>query len=214
MSAPTTFAPELRVYGSPRIRMAPLETVREERDAPVVLEGRAVPYGVAEQVSDEYGTYFETIAPGAFRKSTKEAARALPLMLWHDHDAFPIGRAIAWREELDGLYGAWELDSSPRAQEAGRLAREGLLTGLSVGFAPMAGRSTVDPATRDSLARVVHHEGRLLETSLCAVPAYAGAGVTLVRTAGRPVGGQRTGPAPAPRPALAEWQNWRANLTT
>lgn len=214
----TPFAPELRVYGAPRIRLAPLETAATAGGRAAgasgvsILEGRAVPYGTPEQVTDEYGTYIETVAPGAFRKSTKEAARALPLMLWHDDRGFPIGRALEWREESDGLYGTWELDSSPRAQEAGRLAREGMFTGLSVGFAPIAGRSTVEPATRERLARVTHHEARLLEVSMCAVPAYADAGVTLVRTAGRPSAPARRAEEPS-APRLAEWRKWRETLT-
>lgn len=170
------------------------------------MEGRAVPYDVWEHI----GYYAERIAPGAFDKSIRESARALPLMLWHDARQWPIGKAVEWRSEKDGLYGVWELDESPAAQQAGRLARDGFLDGLSVGFQPMPNRSDWEWADLDdpeSVDRVTRNEARLFEVSLVPYPAYADAGVTLVRT------GEARRRAEAALPKLRGWRAWRDSIS-
>ncbi|MBB6038333.1 HK97 family phage prohead protease [Phytomonospora endophytica] len=214
---PYTPSTERRQY-APRLRLTPaleLSTSAGRSGGPTRtrLEGLAVPYGRSEEVMDSWGWYRESIAPGAFKKSITEAARALPLLLSHSTSVFPIGRAIEWDEQPDGLYGVWELDSAPQAQEAARLADEGMMTGLSVQFMPLAGRTAVQEPTRDGdLAHLTHHEARLLEVSLCATPAYADAGVTLVRSFDRAVGAVRPGPQQTMRPVLEEWRKWRDGI--
>ena len=141
------------------------------------LEGRAVPYGVEQDV----GWYLETVRKGAFTKSIREAARRLPLLLWHDSHTFPIGVSHQWNERDDGLWCTWELDTADeRAVEAARKARAGMLTGLSVGFVPIKSERTVDEET--GIVHVTRIEARLLEVSLTPTPAFAGAQVSLVRS--------------------------------
>lgn len=168
------------------------------------MEGLAVPYNVWSDV----GGYVERMAPSVFRKSIKEAARALPLQLWHDDHSFPIGAIREWRDNPEsGLGAVWRIDSSERAQEAARMAAEEIMTGLSVGFQPVAGGSDIempDHEDRNGRIRITRNTARLLEISLVNVPAYEGAGVTLVRNQSRRV---QEG-----HPYLDQWREWRGTL--
>ena len=186
MSAqPTTRAraPEVRTYPAQRLRVVEVET----NAALSELHGRAVPYGQWTDV----GWYEESIRAGAFRKSIRESARSLPLLLWHDNESWPIGAVASWADGDDGLDGVWRLDDDERAQRAAKLARDGFLTGLSVGFQPMPSGShwelvDDDAWERGERDRVERSEARLLEVSLTPTPAYAGASVSLVRSADKP----------------------------
>ena len=162
-------APELRVFRGLELRDVEAEGFRW-------LHGRAVPYDTWQDV----GWYMEMIKKGAFAKSIKEAARRLPLLLFHDSRSFPVGVSEKWTETDDGLDVVWKLDTSERAQEAARLASEGMLTGLSVGFQGIQAERTYDDET--GLSWVERTEARLLEVSLTPTPAYAGAKVALVRS--------------------------------
>jgi hypothetical protein len=198
-------APELRCYPMLQVRQV------EVSDKLTELHGRAVPYNEGANI----GWYVEDVAPGAFAKSIMESARALPLLLWHDNRSWPVGRAVEWDEQPDGLYGHWGLDGSDMAQRAGQLAADGFLTGLSVGFVPVQSDWTYaedwnPDLGADHMDRVTRTEARLVETSLTPTPAFAGAGVTLVRSAERPkghparsTGGERE---------LAAWQDYLASV--
>lgn len=162
-------APELRVFRGLELRDVEAEGFRW-------LDGRAVPYGTWQDV----GWYMEMIEKGAFSKSIREAARRLPLLLFHDSRSFPVGVSEKWTETDDGLDVVWKLDGSERAQEAARLANDGMLTGLSVGFQGIQAERTYDEDT--GLSWVKRTEARLLEVSLTPTQAYAGAKVALVRS--------------------------------
>jgi len=174
--------PEVRTYPATELRLV------ETNAALTQLAGRAVPYNVETNV----GFYLERVAPGAFSKSIREAARGLPLLLWHDNESWPVGKSIKWDDSSgDGLDGVWELDDSDLAQRAARQARDGFLTGLSVGFQPLPGGSKWEFVSDEQwdageLDKVTRTEARLLETSLTPTPAFAGAGVTLVRSLDMP----------------------------
>jgi HK97 family phage prohead protease len=165
------------------------------------LEGRAVPYDTWANL----GYFLERHAGGSFGQSTKAGSgRALPLLLFHDNRSWPVGHAAEWRHDDGGLDGIWKLNESPEAQRAGRMADDGDLVGLSIGFQPI--RSDVDLADKwnpelgpEHMDRVTRIESRLLETSLTPTPAFADAGVTLVRSAYR-----------RPEPDRRELEGWRA----
>lgn len=138
------------------------------------MHGRAVPYGTPGRV----GLYDEVIAYGALTESLADDhghTRTLPLLAFHDAQSMPIGKAVTWREERDGLYGTWQIADHAVAQEAARAARDEYLTGLSIGFVPLRTRWQYAQdwdydAGRVDLATVT--EARLLEVSLTPVPAY------------------------------------------
>ena len=171
------------------------------------IQGRACPY---ETWTTRWG-YRESFAPGLFDKSIKEAARALPLLLFHDASTWPIGHAVAWDSRDDGLWGTWRLDTSADAQRAAAMAADGHLPYLSVGYDPVLSDWQMtasedwnidDVATLDLCTRV---EARLVETSTVSTPAFKDAEITLVRSGG----------SPRPRraaPKLARWQDWRRSL--
>lgn len=198
---------------SPEVRTFPTLEFREVdgTESGRFLEGRAVPYNRWADI----GWFRERFVPGAFAKSIREAAKKLPLLLWHDNRSMPIGVTHEWRDNDQGLDVVWRLDvEDPRAVEAARKAREGMLTGLSIGFAPIE-KLTADGQGRKfdanntveiddlGIMSITRHEARLLEVSLTPTPAYAGAKVALVRS--------RSG-QPGQRRRSAELDAWKAYL--
>jgi HK97 family phage prohead protease len=150
------------------------------------MHGRAVPYDTWAQIGM---FYMERHAGNSFKRSTDGAAKGLPLLMFHDHRSFPIGVSTAW-EHSDALYGSWRLNDSPESQRSASAARDGELTGLSVGFLPSRSQwdhvDDWDPDLGpDHMDRVTHTESRLAEVSLTPTPAFTDAEVLLVRTAVR-----------------------------
>lgn len=186
MTSSTITAPEGRLFAGVHFREV------ETTDSLSMMRGRAVPYGEWANI----GWFLESFAAGSLAKSIKEAARDLPLNLFHDNQMFPIGAADRWIEESGGLVGEWRLDDSEIAQRAAELAKpveeggKGMLTGLSIEFVPV--RSTWeeaevwDPASGpEYMDRVTREEARLCAVGLVQSPAYVSAGVQLVRSADR-----------------------------
>lgn len=153
------------------------------------LEGIAVPYNREADI----GWFVESFAPGSLAASIKEAARSLPLHLFHDSQTMPIGVASEWRDGTDLLEGVWKLDDSDLAQRAARMATPDPESGvaplgyMSIRFAPIRSdwvyaedfNPDLGPNHKD---RVVRTKARLLETSLVSTPAYVGATVSFTRT--------------------------------
>jgi hypothetical protein len=114
----------------------------------------------------------------------------LPLLLFHNNRSFPVGSSDSWDSQPDGLHGVWRLNELPEAQQAAMLAEAGDLAWLSIGFMPIRSEwQYVDDWNPDlgpeHMDRVTRVESRLLEVSLTPTPAFADAGVTMVRTAER-----------------------------
>jgi uncharacterized protein len=166
----------------------------------LTMTGVAAPYN--EQVVIG-GLFTETLVPGCFAKSIREAARALPLMAMHEHRAIPIGKAVAWQDDDERLVGTWQFDTRAEAREFYRLVRDEFIGGLSVGFQPIQNRVSAD----GDLPHVDRIEARLFETSLAPIPAYAGAQVLATRTAGLPAVER-----PKTTPRLDEWRKWADSL--
>lgn len=184
-----TLAPEGRLFAGVQLRDV------EATESYSMIRGLAVPYGVFASI----GWFMEQFAAGSLGKSIREAARDLPLNLFHDGRSFPIGAADEWDESEKGLTGTWRLDGSETAQEAARLAHDGLLTGLSIEFMPIRSEWEIvedwDPsAGPDHMDKVTRLEARLGAVGLVQTPAYVSAGVDLVRSADarRRTGGSAT----------------------
>lgn len=159
-----------------------LRDVDEKNGVLKKLAGRAVPY----DTDTDIGWFVERMAFGVFKKSISEAARSLPLLLFHNEHALPVGVVDEWNEKRDGLDGVWSIDSRPEAQEAARLAKpddqgRSMLGYLSVRFLPIQSQWTysTNPGEPD---RVTRTEARLVETSLVSTPAYQGSAIEWVRS--------------------------------
>lgn len=138
---------------------------------------RAVPYG-------EYcncGWFLEQVQHGAFARSVA-AHPDVPLLLFHNAQSFPVGVAEAYDDNPAGLDVRFRIARTAIAQQAGIHARDGFLSGASVGFVPERSSWTYaaefDPERGpDYMDRVTRTQARLVEVSLTPTPAFAGAQV-------------------------------------
>jgi HK97 family phage prohead protease len=132
------------------------------------IEGLAASFGNIDHGGDR-------MLPGSVTKTLADRGnRPLPMLLCHDLKR-PIGAWKEWRESADGLYVKGNITlASPTGQEAHALAKEGGLTGISIGY----------NATRkdhDGAARVLA-EVELFEASLVPVPMNDRARVTAIKS--------------------------------
>lgn len=173
MTAPT--APESRIYRASGIELETNAAGRLEW-----LHGMACPYGVPTDI----GFYTEILEIGCFKKSCNEAAKALPLLLFHNASSLDhiIGQASEWDHRDDGLWGIWRLGDSSHAQRAAHMAQDGDLGFMSVGFQGNPARDGYEYHD-DGSVTITRRECRLLEVSLTPTPAYKDAQVSKVRTA-------------------------------
>ncbi|MBU6476149.1 MAG: HK97 family phage prohead protease [Alphaproteobacteria bacterium] len=137
-----------------------------------LFEGYASVFGVVDQVNDR-------IAPGAFRESLAAWAerKNFPPLLWQHEASAPIGAWREMREDGHGLFVKGDLFTRdiPRAQEAYKLLKENVVTGLSIGY-----RAQESHIERKSGVRVLTKVD-LVEVSLVTFPANAAARVTGVK---------------------------------
>ena len=155
-------------------RTYPLELQRSGGDGRTI-GGRCVPYGVAADVSDDGVTvYREMFAPGAFGRQVSAPAR-IELRYLHGAGILDrIGRGTQLEDREDGLWGMFHVHDGVVGDQALALVDDGFLTGLSV-----SGRA-VRSTNRDGV--VVRERVHLSEMSLCEVPAYKGARVSVRRS--------------------------------
>ena len=105
----------------------------------------------------------DVIAKGAFSKTLKERAGArLPMLFCHDQNR-PIGAWTEAKETDDGLAVKGRITLASRdGAEAYALAKDGALTGLSIGYKPTRQEPRGDHR--------ILHEVKLFEVSPVAVP--------------------------------------------
>jgi HK97 family phage prohead protease len=142
--------------------------MREDDSNPDVIGqgyGRAVPYGSETAI----GHVRESFAPNAFRP---EDVVGKPLAYRHGE---PIGVITAAKNEADGLYIDFEIANTVQGRDAATLLRMKSISGLSVGFMP-----TQSVWNRAKTA-VKHMAATLAEVSVTPNPAYATAGVSVIR---------------------------------
>lgn len=119
----------------------------------------------------------DRLAAGCLSKSLAARSTPLPMLLHHDLHR-PIGAWKEWSERADGLYVSGALTLSTRdAQEAHALAKDGALTGLSIGWRPIK-------ETRDSKGVRNVTEAELFEGSLVTVPMNPATRVTSIKSIG------------------------------
>jgi HK97 family phage prohead protease len=129
-------------------------------------------------VFDEIDSVNDVVLKGAFKKTLAEAAKKkrMPPMLWQHNTAEPIGKFTEMREDSRGLFvkGQLLVGSVARAKEAYNLLKEGVLTGLSIGY------RTLDSEFDKGLRKL--KELDLLEVSLVTFPANDSARVALKKS--------------------------------
>ena len=132
------------------------------------IEGLLAGFGDVDHGGDK-------LLPGSLSKSLAARTTPLPMLLHHDMRR-PIGAWKEWRDTAEGLYVKGSLTLSTRdAQEAHALAKDGALTGLSIGWAP------VKESTDHKGVRTVT-EAELYEGSLVTVPMNDRTRVTAVKS--------------------------------
>jgi HK97 family phage prohead protease len=169
------------------------------------FSGRLVPYNVWAPIG---GRWMEQMSPGVFTRSIQQAAtkgKSFPLHVNHDHTQLPVGRSVEWDDQPDGLYGRWVMADTDPARECHRMISEGFLSGLSVGYQPNRDSDLWETADPPRINRVTRRQARLLEVSVCSVPTWEEAVITLTRSS--------LAERSDLRPNLEAWQEWRARLS-
>jgi HK97 family phage prohead protease len=147
--------------------------VRADGDGRTIA-GTVVPYGETSKVGG-YG-YVESFVPGAFA-GTDPAA--VPLLAQHDRERLPIGIGVSLTDSSTGLDGEFRVSKTRFGDDVLELIRDGALTGLSIGFLPMADG---DHWSQDR-TRVERHRAQLVEVSVVGFPAYDSARIASLRAA-------------------------------
>jgi uncharacterized protein len=138
-----------------------------------LITGIVAPYNsVSYMTPDPAG---ERIMRDAFTKSLKERSERIPLCRVHDHSR-AVGMSREWVDGAGGLTATFHVRKSGHGDEVLEEARDGYLSGMSVGFMPVRQERAADGV------REVR-EARLMEVSLVVIPAYDGARVLAVRQA-------------------------------
>jgi caudovirus prohead protease len=158
-----------------RYHQADFDVNRSKR----LIEGVAVPYGVAEEVSDDFGwsTYLEEWDRGVFAKYASDPAMTGRVQFNFMHDASPaswVGKATRLVETDEGLVGQWRVDPSPMGDVVLFKVADGQLPGLSIQATPIRS-ATVGGVTHRELAKLWH-------VAAVDEPAFTDAVVTALRS--------------------------------
>lgn len=134
------------------------------------IEGLLAGFGNVDHGGDK-------LLAGSLTKSLAARSTPLPMLLHHDLHR-PIGSWKEWQERPEGLYVKGNLTLATRdGQEAHALAKDGALTGLSIGW-------TAKQATRDREGVRIITEADLFEGSLVSVPMNDKTRVASVKSVG------------------------------
>lgn len=129
------------------------------------LFGLVVPFDTEARVSDGGRPYREVFRRGAFTRTIQHRGDRVKLLINHDRQRLPIGKATHLEERSHGLYGEFRVSNTSEGDQALELVRDGVLDAFSVGFKPIQHKG--NPATV-----VERTEVGLNEASVVAFPAY------------------------------------------
>lgn len=147
-----------------------------------IVTARVVPYNVETRVQDPgKPPYMEVFVAGAFKRAIRAANRVA--LRFHHRAGITdlLGRAISFTEADDGLDGEFKVVRGAVGDHALALVDDGVVTGVSIGFASLSRREQ-----KTATGAVIRDNVHLGEVSLTPEPAYAGAAVTGRRTAASP----------------------------
>lgn len=125
------------------------------------ISGICVPYDVEQRINPALTEVFRR---GAFAAVAREAHR-VKLLVGHDSQKLPIGRATLLREDASGLYGEFRVSKGQRGDDILELVRDSALTDFSIGFQALKDRRRPDGVVE----RIAAH---LAEVSLVTFGAY------------------------------------------
>jgi HK97 family phage prohead protease len=134
--------------------------IRQDGDGRTIC-GICVPYDVEQRI---HHGLVEVFRRGVFSRVVPNAHR-VKMLVGHDAQALPIGRATLLREDTAGLYGEFRVSKGSRADDILELVRDGALSELSIGFAPLKDNRRPDGV----IERLAAH---LAEVSLVTFGAY------------------------------------------
>jgi HK97 family phage prohead protease len=134
--------------------------IRNDGDGRTIC-GICVPYDVEQRI---HHSLVEVFRRGVFSRVVPNAHR-VKMLVGHDAQALPIGRATLLREDAAGLYGEFRVSKGSRADDILELVRDGALSELSIGFAPLKDNRRPDGVVE----RLAAH---LAEVSLVTFGAY------------------------------------------
>lgn len=136
------------------------------------IEGICVPYG---RITTKAGPTPEVFERGAFTELVASGAKVKLTDYNHSRQRVPVGYSEVFEERAAGLWSRFRLNLTPEGDSAHANAREGVYTGLSVGFI----------ARQQEMRAGVRHvtSARLDHVSLVEDPAYVEAEITAVRGA-------------------------------
>jgi Escherichia/Staphylococcus phage prohead protease len=139
-----------------------------------VIDARCVPYNVETMVRDPGGEpYLEVFHLGAFRKAMRAPNRVAFRYRHQQGLADELGRAVSFAEQDDGLHGVFSVIRSAFGDHALALVDEGIVGGVSIGYAPLTKRAKFTPS-----GAIIRDACHLEEVSLVPTPAYETAVVT------------------------------------
>lgn len=160
------------------IRAFPTDELLVRGDGRTIC-GIAVPFGQPTEIVEFGDRYLEEFAPGAFTRTIAERGpERVKVLAQHSRGTLPVGRASTLREDATGLYCELRVSRTRDGDDVLELVRDGALDALSIGFEPVRDRSRGDIRVRT--------EVKLREISVVCWPAYAGARIGALRSAGGP----------------------------
>lgn len=132
------------------------------------IAGLVMPWGAVATDSRGMGQW-------RFQRGSLHWTEASRVKLLRDHDiSQPVGRAVSFTDREDGLHGVFQVARGAAGDEVLMLAEDGILDGFSAG--PLIESDGWEPDPRDRSVRLVY-SGRLVETTVTAIPAYDSARV-------------------------------------
>lgn len=156
-------------------------------DDPGQIEGIGVPWGEIANI----GYFTESIARGAVQDSDSA-------QIWWRH-VEPIGKLQEHRDTDEGWWIRGGLSDTVLGRDARTLVRDGVVTGLSIGFEP----DEYEVREDETGTHITHTKIRVREISLVPMGAYPGAQITNVREANTSKKGTTLEPETAPVTAPA-----------
>lgn len=187
-------------YRGPCTRSVEFRSVSDEHGDGRTLEGHAAVFNQPTEINSWEGHFFETIAPGAFKKTLRDRT---PIMQFdHGRDvrtgSVPIASVQEAKEDPSGLYVRARMFDNPVVEPIRQAIEGGAITGMSYRFEPVRDEWTDakgQPVTAEELPnllyggryadqdriplRVTRKELKVHELGPVVNPAYAGTDVSV-----------------------------------